>query len=99
MKIVIVDDEATAVDYREHHGNVIALIIDSHSSGEAPEAWLKNLRAHLASSGLPGLFVLRDGTADLHALLEHHEAPFVSLAETHTDELPAAETRLLQGNH
>jgi type II secretory ATPase GspE/PulE/Tfp pilus assembly ATPase PilB-like protein len=92
-----VADEAAAIEFLEHHGNVIALVIDSVSSGDVPAAWLKDLRTKLASSGLPGLFVLRENTATLQSLLDRYGAYYISHAEAQTDELVAAVTRLLQG--
>jgi type IV pilus assembly protein PilB len=92
-----VADAATALGYLDQHGNVIALVIDSQLCSKAPEAWLKDLRTHLASSGLPGLFVLRENNAALQALLEQHGAEFIGYAEAQTDELSAAVTRMLQG--
>ena len=94
-----VEDEKAATDYLEHHGNVIALVLDSGLAGDSPEAWLTKLRTQLTSSGLPGLFVLRENTVALQALLEQHGAPFISHAETQTDDLAATVTRLLQGQH
>ena len=65
----------------------------------APEAWLVGLRTALASSGLPAIFVLRDGTENLQGLLERYGAMHISHAEAQTDALPAAVNRLLQGIH
>jgi hypothetical protein len=92
-----VADAVTALDYLDRHGNVIALVIDSQPSGNSPEAWLKDLRTHLASYGLPALFLLRENTAVLQTLLEHHGGAFISHADAQTDELSAAVTRMLQG--
>lgn len=95
-----VADESAAVEYLEQHGNVIALVIDSATgtAAGAPEDWLKTLRTQLASSGLPALFVVREGSATLQSLLEHFGAPFISDAESRSDQLAVAVTRLLQGD-
>jgi hypothetical protein len=57
------------------------------------------LRTALASSGLPALFMLREGDESVQALLDRYGAMHIDLAETHTDALPAAMNRLLQGIH
>jgi type II secretory ATPase GspE/PulE/Tfp pilus assembly ATPase PilB-like protein len=92
-----VADATAAVGVIEQQGNAIALVIDSAPSGDAPEAWLTDLRTRLASSGLPGLFVLRENSATLQALLEKYDAPYIHVAEAQTDELAAAVMRLLKG--
>ena len=90
---------AEAAEYIEQHGDVIALTMDSALCATAPEAWLVGLRTALASSGLPAIFVLRDGTENLQGLLERYGAMHISHAEAQTDALPAAVNRLLQGIH
>jgi type II secretory ATPase GspE/PulE/Tfp pilus assembly ATPase PilB-like protein len=91
-----VDDEIAAADYLEHHGDVIALVMDSGLSGASPGQWLSNLRTRLTSAGLPGLFVLRENTSALQVLLDQYAAPSISYAEVHTDELAVIVARLLQ---
>lgn len=94
-----VDHESLAANYLGQHGDVIALVIDSASSRDAPEVWLKDLRTQLASSGLPGLFVLRENLAPLQVLLDRYGAPYLTHAEAQTDALAAAVVRLLRGQH
>jgi hypothetical protein len=94
-----VADEKEAAEYTEKHGDVIALTIDSALCTSAPEAWLVGLRTALASSGLPAIFVLRDGTENLQDLLERYGAMHIGHAEAQSDALPAAVNRLLQGIH
>lgn len=94
-----VSDEQAAVALIEQQGSVIALVFDSALCATAPEAWLTNLRTTLASSGLPGLFVLRENATDLPALLEHYGAPSIAYADAQTEEVAVAVNRLLKGDH
>jgi hypothetical protein len=55
------------------------------------------LRTSLTSSGLPALFVLREGAQALRVLLDRYGAMHVTHTEAQTDALPAAVNRLLQG--
>jgi hypothetical protein len=92
-----VADENAAVTYIAQHGNVIAMVIDSALCIGAAQDWLVALRTALTSSGLPALFVLRDGAEPLQVLLDRFGAMQITEAETLTDALPAAVNRLLQG--
>ena len=94
-----VTDERMAVDFLDKNGSVIALVIDSQLCVGVADVWLTTLRTELASSGLPGLFVVRENMMSLQALLESFGAPHISHAEAQTDELVAAVMRLLQGGH
>jgi len=94
-----VPNEAAAVQYIEQHGNVIALVIDSGLCSGPPVAWMLGLRTALASSGLPALFVLREGSAGLQTLLERYGGQSIGFDEVPTDALAAAVNRLLQGIH
>jgi len=94
-----VADEKAAAEYIDKHGDVIALSIDSALCTTAPEAWLVDLRTALASSGLPAIFVLREGGEKLQELLERYGAMHIGHAEAQTDALPVAVNRLLQGIH
>jgi hypothetical protein len=111
--VVPVADAAAAVKMIAEDGNALALVIDSALCANTPanattadttsKAWLVGLRTALASSGLPALFVLREGTQDLQELLERFGAPHVHFSEietvTQTDALRAAVNRVLQGVH
>jgi len=92
-------DETQAVAHIDQRSNVIALVIDSGLCSGPLEPWMLGLRTALASSGLPALFVLRDGTEALQELLDRFGALHIGHAQTPTDALPAAINRLLQGIH
>ena len=94
-----VADESAALAYIEKQGDVIALVMDSALCTGTPEAWLVGLRTALASTGLPGLFVLREEADLLPALLDRYGALHITHADVQTDALPAAVNRLLQGIH
>jgi hypothetical protein len=94
-----VADERAAATYIEQHGDVIALVMDNALCMGAPEAWLVGLRTSLTSTGLPALFVLRDGAEALQVLLDRYGAMHVTYAEAQTDAMAAAVNRLLQGIH
>jgi type IV pilus assembly protein PilB len=94
-----VADERAAAAYIEQHGDVIALVMDSAQCAGTPQDWLVGLRTALTSSGLPALFVLRDGTEPLQVLLDRYGAMHITDAEARTDALPATVNRLLQGIH
>jgi hypothetical protein len=92
-----VADERAAASYIEQHGDVIALVMDSALCTSVAEDWLVGLRTALTSSGLPALFVLREGAEPLQLLLDRYGAMHVTRAEAQTDALPAAVNRMLQG--
>jgi type II secretory ATPase GspE/PulE/Tfp pilus assembly ATPase PilB-like protein len=92
-----VGDETAALQRIEKLGDVMALVIDSGLCTGTPVAWMVALRTALASTGLPVLFVVREGTETLQMLLERYGAQFVKLDEIQTAALPAAFNRLLQG--
>jgi CheY-like chemotaxis protein len=94
---VSVSDIAAAADYLKQHNDVIALVIDAVLAESPYEDWLRNLRASLAWSGLPALFVTRVDDAVLKSLLTRFEAPYVDHDATEPKELIAATTALLQG--
>ncbi|MBK6999239.1 MAG: Flp pilus assembly complex ATPase component TadA [Rhodoferax sp.] len=94
-----VDDEKAAVAYIEQHGDVIALVLDSGLCAGPFEDWMLGLRTALASSGLPGLFVLREGTQAFQTLLDNYGGQHIGIEEVPTDALAAAVNRLLQGIH
>jgi type IV pilus assembly protein PilB len=94
-----VANEKLAVAHIDQQGSVIALAIDSALCTGALEDWMVGLRTALASSGLPALFMLREGDESVQALLDRYGAMHIDLAETHTEALPAAMNRLLQGIH
>ena len=94
-----VADTTEAVQYIEQHGNVIELLIDSALCTGTPAVWLVDLRTALAGSGLPGLFVLREGQDVLQALLDRSGGMYIGLAEVQTDALVTAVNHLLQGVH
>jgi hypothetical protein len=56
------------------------------------------LRTALGASGLPALFVLREGMQTLELLLERYGAPGIGIVEAQTDALVASLNLLLQGN-
>jgi type IV pilus assembly protein PilB len=114
-----VADAGAAVKMIEQDGNALALVIDSALCANTPantpantttadnisEAWLVGLRTTLASTGLPALFVLREGTQQgtegLQELLERFGAPHVHFSEIdsieQTEALRAVVNRVLQG--
>jgi hypothetical protein len=94
-----VANETLAVAHIDQQGSVIALAIDSALCTGVLEDWMLGLRTALASSGLPALFVLREGSQTLQVLLDRFGAMHIDIAESHTEALPAAMNRLLQGVH
>ena len=58
----LVADAKAAADYIEKYGDVTAFVIDSGLCTNTPVAWMVELRTALTASGLPALFVLREGT-------------------------------------
>jgi type II secretory ATPase GspE/PulE/Tfp pilus assembly ATPase PilB-like protein len=94
-----VADETQAVAHIDQQGNVIALVIDSGLCTGPLEQWMLGLRTALASSGLPALFVLREGTEALQEVLDRYGAMHIDHSATLCDALPAAVNRLLQGIH
>jgi uncharacterized protein YidB (DUF937 family) len=94
-----VADETQAVAHIDQQGNVIALVIDSGLCTGPLEQWMLGLRTALASSGLPALFVLREGTEALQEVLDRYGAMHIDHSATLSDALPAAVNRLLQGIH
>jgi hypothetical protein len=94
-----VADAAAAVRHMEQQGSVIALAIDSALCEGAPEPWLVGLRSALVSSGLPALFVLREDSHDLQALLDRFGAVHITHAQAQTEAISASLNFLLQGAH
>ncbi len=94
----LVADAKAAADYIEKYGDVIAFVIDSGLCTNTPVAWMVELRTVLAASGLPALFVLREGMQTLELLLERYGAPSIGIVEAQTDALTASFNLLLQGN-
>ena len=91
-------DQNAAVEHIEKHGDVIAFVIDSALCAGTPVAWMVELRTALGASGLPALFVLREGMQTLELLLERYGAPGIGIVEAQTDALVASLNLLLQGN-
>ncbi len=90
-----VEDAIAARDYIERHGDAIALVMDSALCTTEPEPWLVGLRTALASTGLPGLFILRHDTDVLRVVLDSYGAAQMDFADVNSDALVAVFNRLL----
>jgi len=90
-----VNDVVSAMNHLEHHGNIIALVIEDASCGDAPETWLKDLRTKLTFSGLPAMFIVRDTNTALQALLDRYGAEYTNHTELKAGEFGATLNRLL----
>ncbi|WP_271007828.1 GspE/PulE family protein [Paucibacter sp. B51] len=95
--LVRVADENAAADHMARHGNVIALVIDTASLDDKPSAWLQRLRAKLAWSGLPALFIARQGDDDLRTTLQQFHASVLDASELNAQSLAQALSHLLKG--
>ena len=90
-----VDDELQAADYLQTHHGVIGVIIDAASMTSSPPEWLGQLRAKLAWSGLPVLFVVPEHGMELQKLLKIMGAPYIAADVTATDKIASAIDQLL----
>lgn len=77
--IVAAVSEEEAAQQLKNNATILAIIIDTSLLRSEPEQWLSGLRAQLAWSGVPVLFLLQPGSESLLQLLDKFNASAVML--------------------